>query len=122
MDFLLGNTDDGREIFFRADTQELQLLQEFETFANLLALITEVYRGSQLKSFISIDNEDFYELEGSVRKGVSIIKINSNDDSKVQPVLCRKVKISYRDSSKQLCRINQFSIIYIPTAMDEPKE
>ena len=122
MDFLSGFTDDGQEIFFRIDTQELQLLQEFETFVNPLAVITEVVRGSQMKCYISIDKDDFYPIEGMVGKGVSALKVNSRDPTKTQPVIGRKIKLSYRDSSKQRCRINQFAVVYKPTSMDEPIE
>lgn len=122
MDILSGNTDDGDEIFFRVDTQEIQLLKEFETFSNPLAVVTEIYRGTQMRCFVSCDKDDFYELDGTIKKGVSIVKVNSRDTSQKKPVLCRKIKLSYRDSSKQLCRINQFAIVYIPTTMDEPSE
>lgn len=122
MDFLTGFLDDGTEIFFRVDSQELQLIQEFETFATPLAIVTEVYRGSQIKCFVTVDRDDPYELEGMVSKGVSIIKVNSRDATKTKPVICRKIKISYRDSSRQLCRINQFAVVYMPTVMDEVSE
>ena len=122
MDFLSGSTDDGQEIFFRADTQELQLLSEFETFANPLAIITEVSRGTQIKCYISVDRDDFYPVEGTVSKGVSTLKVTSRDPARMQPVIARKIKISYRDSSKQRCRLNQFAVIFKPTLMDEPPE
>lgn len=122
MDMLTGTLDDGKEIFFRADTQELQFVREIEVFANPLSVITEVYRGSQMKCLISVDREPFYELAGTVKKGVSILKVNSEDAEKTKPVLCRKIRISYRDASKQLCRINQCAITYVPTTMTEPSE
>jgi hypothetical protein len=120
--FLDGDTDEGSEIFMRFDTQEIQLLREFETHASPLAVVSEVYRGSQVKCFVSLDKEPFYELEGTATKGVSILKVHSHDRQKVSPVLCRKMKLSYRDSSKQRCRINQVAIVYAPTTVDEPAE
>jgi hypothetical protein len=122
VDFLSGNTDDGQEIFFRIDTQELQLLKEVETFSSLLAVITEVQRGSQMKCFVSADKGTFYELNGSIKKGVTIQKVNSEGAEKKEPIIARKVKLSYRDSSKQRCRISQVAIIYVPTTVDEPTE
>ena len=120
MSFLEGNTDDGREIFFRADTQELQLLKEFETYVNPLALVVEVLRGAQMKCYISPDKEDFYELNQPPQKGISIIKVNNRSKNDRNPVICHKIKVSFRDSSKQRCRLGQFAIVYLPTTMVEP--
>lgn len=120
--FLEGNTDEDSEIFMRFDTQEIQLLREFETYANPLAVITEMYRGTQTKCFVSLDREPFYELEGTVTKGVSSLKVHNKDRTKNSPVPTRKIKLSFRDSSKQRCRIVQTAIVYSPTTMDEPSE
>ncbi len=117
LSFLEGDTDEGAEIFMRVDTQEIQLLREFETHATPLALVTEMYRGSQVKAFVSLDKERFYELEGTATKGASILKIHGPDKKQNSPI-CRKIKVSYRDSSKQRCRINQFALIYTPTTID----
>lgn len=117
MEFLTGTLDDGTEIFFRVDTQELQLLQEFETYVNLTGVSTDIYRGSQLKCFASLDKGDFYELKGTIGKGISVIKFNPDGDEKQTPPMCRKVKLSYRDSSKQLCRINQLALAYSPSTI-----
>jgi hypothetical protein len=122
MNFLSGFTDDGSEIFFRADTQDLQLIQEFEVFSNPKTLVTEVQRGSQMRCFVSINKEDFYEIDGTATKGVSILKINSRDETRTKPVHARRIKISYRDSSRQRCRISQTAITYIPTTLEEPSE
>lgn len=116
------NTDDGAEIFFRADTQELQLIKEFEVYGALLSVVTETERGTSLDIFVGLDDAEFYEIEGTVTKGFSILKINSEDASKTKPVLCRKVRISYRDSSKQICRISQMAVVYLPTTMDTVPE
>lgn len=120
--FLNGNTDDGDEIFLRVDTQELQFTQEFEMYSNPIAVVIETQRGTQMKCFISVDKSDFYELKGTIKKGVSILKINSEDEAKTKPTVCRKIKLSFRDSSKQLCRLTQFAVIYLPTTMSEPTE
>lgn len=116
--FLTGDTDEGSEIFMRFDTQEIQLLKEFETHVSLLAIVTEVYRGSQLKAFVSLDRDQEYELKGTANKGTSILKIHNKDNKVISPPLCRKIKVSYRDSSKQRCRINQMAIVYTPTTID----
>jgi hypothetical protein len=118
-EFLIGNTDDGREIFFRADTQNMQMNPQFETFSNPMAIATKLQRGTMVKCFVSLDEGDFYEVAGTVTKGVSIVKIHSKDlKSLPTPPNAREIKISWRDSSKQLCRILQTSIIFIPGTMD----
>lgn len=120
--FLEGDTDDGAEIFMRFDTQEFQMLKEFEHYALPIAIASEVYRGSQMKCYVSLDREPFYELQGTVTKGVSVLKVHSNTPTKGNPRPCRKMKLSYRDSSKQRCRLNQLAIIYAPTTMDTKPE
>ena len=122
LSFLEGDTDEDAEIFMRVDTQEFQLLKEFETHATPLAVVTEVYRGSQVKVYVSLDKDRFYELEGTAVKGVSILKVHSADKKQQLSPICRKIKVSYRDSSKQRCRINQFALVYIPTTIDQPTE
>lgn len=122
LSFLEGDTDESAEIFMRFDTQEIQLLKEFETNATPIALVTEVYRGSQAKAFVSLDKNQFYELEGTATKGISILKVHGPDKKQLNSPICRKIKISYRDSSKQRCRINQFALIYTPTTIDAPAE
>ena len=71
-EFLVGNTDEGKEINFRVDTQLIQLMPEFETFANPLAVVTKLQRGTMVKCFIALGDEDFYELEGSATKARSV--------------------------------------------------
>lgn len=119
MDLLTGNTDDGEEIFFRVDTQELQLIAEIEAYSNPLALITDITRGSSTKALISIDKEDFYEIAAPIEKGVKPTKITARDQKSQAPVVARKVKLSFRDSSKQRCRINQFAVLYLPTTLED---
>jgi hypothetical protein len=117
-EFLSGNMDDSREIIMRADTQHIQLMGEFETFANPLAIVTRLQRGSLVKCFVAFGDDDFYELEGTATKGVSIIKIHSqNRDEITTPPIAREIRVSWRDSSKQLCRLTQGEIIFLPTTM-----
>ena len=119
-EFLIGNTDDGAEIFMRADTQVIQLLPNVETYAMPISVITEMDRGSLTKCFISLDKGEFYELEGEVTKGISIMKINGIDRNAVSPPLARRIQLSYRDSSKQLNKIIQSTLVYAPTNMSNP--
>lgn len=118
-EFLTGNTDDGKEIFFRADSQQIQLNSQFETFSSPIAIATRLKRGSLVKCFVALDDGDFYEIQGTTTKGVSILKIHSKDKGSIPtPPLAREVRVSWRDSSKQLCRLIQSAIIFIPGTMD----
>ena len=116
---LEGQTDEGEEIVLRVDSQTVQLLSDFELYSYPLAIVNRTQRGSQMKCFVSVDNGDFYELNGTVNKGVSIIKVHSQDKKNITtPPATRKVKISWRDSSRQLCRLMQSAIVFIPGTMD----
>lgn len=114
-EFLVGNNDDGKEIFFRADTQQLQLLPTFEVNSNPVAIATRMQRGTLVKCFVALDDDDFYEISGTVNKGVSIVKITSKDQKAIaSPPNAKEIRVSWRDSSMQLCRIIQTSIIFMP--------
>lgn len=117
-EFLTGNTDNGKEIMFRADTQQIVLMTEFETFANPLAIVTKLQRGSMVKCFVALGDDDFYELEGTVKKGVSIVKVHSKSKEIETPPIAREIRVSWRDSSKQLCRLTQGEIVFLPTTMN----
>lgn len=118
-EFLYGSTDEGESIFFRVDTQQMQMNSQFETFSNPIAVATRLQRGTLVKCFVALDDGDFYEILGTVTKGVSILKVHSRDKQAVPtPPLARDVRISWRDSSKQLCRLLQTAIIFIPGTMD----
>jgi hypothetical protein len=116
--FLSGETDDGGEVFFRIDTPHIHLQDNFEIYVTPIAIVTRTERGSSMKCFVAFDESDFYEIEGQITKGTSIIKIKDQDTLIPMPALARKVRISWRDSSKQLCRITQGAILYLPTTMD----
>jgi hypothetical protein len=118
-EFLTGNTDEGREIFFRADTQAIHLLPQFEIFSNPLSIVTKLQRGSLVKCFVALEDDNFYELQGTVTKGTSIVKIHSleNKNTSVAPI-ARQMRISWRDGSNQLCRLTQADIIFTPGTMD----
>ena len=116
-EFLVGNTDDGDEIFFRADTQEMMFMQNFENFVHPTKIVTDLDRGTLVKTFISLDGDDFYEVQGDSIKGISQLKITPRDPDDMRPVSCRKMRVSLRESSKQRCRILQMMISYIVTSM-----
>lgn len=118
-EFLVGTTDRGKEIFFRADTKAIHLVKDFEMYSNPISIINDTERGTMMKCFISVEGEQFFELEGTVNKGVSILKIESPGPNIVKPVVCRHLRISWRDSSKQLCRLLQSAIVFLPTTIEQ---
>jgi len=80
--------------------------------------MTQVHRGSLVKCYIALDDGDFYELEGNATKGVSLVKVHSQKRGEIEsPPIAREMRISWRDSSKQLCQIIEGEIVYLPTTM-----
>jgi hypothetical protein len=125
-EFLIGETDDGKEIFFRVDTNFLPLgpiiddpkKSTIELFSNPLHIVSRVHRGTEIKCFIGLDKNEFYPLEGTVSRGFPIIKIHSDGNVEPRSVLARKVRLSWRDSSKKSCRLIQAALCYRVTTMD----
>lgn len=116
-EFLSGETDDGEEIFFRIDLNRMTLNPEFEKDSVPIAIIADTERGSSMKAFVSGEegSPSFYELDGTIGKGISIIKINGRDKDRGSPVNCRLLDVSFRDASKQLCKIKRVSVVFMPT-------
>lgn len=120
-EFLNGETDDGEVIHFRVDTMKLTVQStNFEYSSKLISLLTEADRGSSLQLFVNLENnEEYYPIEGNIKKGLSVIKITGKDFDRGKPPICRLVSLSLRDSSKQLCKISRMSLIYLPTTDEE---
>ena len=128
-EFLNGETDDGNVIHFRIDTMKLTMginqnagtsTVAFEYSSKPIALLTEVERGTSMQVFANLDkNEEFYPLEGTMGKGLSVIKFKGKDEDRGKPPYCRLVSLSIRDSSKQLCKLSRMSIIYLPTTDED---
>lgn len=116
-EFLSGETDDGKNIHFRVDTMKLTIQPtNFEYLSKLIAILTEVERGTATKVFVNLENnEEYYQLEGDMAKGLSVIKVTDKDNSRGKPPVARLVSISLRDSSKQLCKISRMTISHLPT-------
>jgi hypothetical protein len=125
-EFLSGDTDDGEIIHFRIDTMKLTMGinpnggSAFEYSNKLIALHTEAERGSAIQLYVNLENEEeYYPIEGTIRKGLSVIKITDKDSSRGKPPYCRLVSLSLRDSSKQLCKMSRMSLIYVPTTDED---
>ena len=124
-EFLTGTLDDeggdDNEIYFRADTGNITLSKEFEKFCYPQKILIEVERGANMTCFISLDNEPFYELSGKIIKGISVINVTGKDGDRSSPPRCRKINISIRDYSKQICKISKTAILFKLT-MEEAQE
>lgn len=119
-EFLSGETDDGEEIFWRIDLNRLTLNPIFERINNPIAIVVDTERGSAMKAFVSTNegSPEFYELDGTIEKGISVIKIHGKDSDRGNPPSCRLLDVSLRDSSKQICKIKRASVIFLPSNMD----
>jgi len=120
-EFLSGDTDDGTEINFRIDTTKLTLQpNNFEYSSKPVALLIETERGAAIKSFVNFENdEEYYPLEGTIVKGLSVIKVGGRDNSRGVPPYARLMSVSLRDSSKQLCKVSRMAISAIPTTEED---
>ena len=120
-EFLSGETDDGNPIHFRIDTMKLTTQPtNFEYSSKLIALLTEVERGSAMQLFVNLENqEEYYPIEGTIKKGLSVIKITNKDEERGKPPVCRLVSLSIRDSSPQLCKLSRMTLITLPTTDEE---
>jgi len=109
--FLETYADDGEEIFWRIDTSELYFPTQssgwyaLENFAKPVCVIANCPRGTLAKAFVSPDGEDFFELKGTLMKGVSQIFVNAPEEQGIEPIECRKLVVSVRGSTKQPTRI-----------------
>ena len=121
LEFLSGESDNGNEIFMRADTSDLPLVGTFEKFFYPQEVLIDVGRGSNIQVFVSLDHGPFYELEGTASKGSTILKVTNKDGSRGKPPRCREIKISLRHSAKQIVRINRLAVTFNPTAEEEPQ-
>lgn len=120
-EFLYGDSDDGKEISFRVDTIKITIQPLFERSSNPIAIVSEVERGSAIQVFVNLENgEEYYPVEGSMTKGLSVIRITDKDSNRGKPPIARLISISLRDSSKQQCKISRMSLIYVPTTDEIP--
>ena len=84
-------------------------------------MIIESERGTGLKCFASLDNDEFYELKGDIKKGITTLKFNNKNEDLASPPRCRKLKLSFRDNTQSLCKMSKVAIIYA-VSMEEEEE
>ena len=119
--FLEGDTDDGKEIFFRADTQPFPIAANVEDLSNPQLVIIESERGSSMECYVSIDGEEYYPLEGQAEKGITRLKVHGRDAGVGNPPVGHYVALSFRDSSVQRCKIGRVAITFVPTGVSNPQ-
>ncbi len=119
-EFLDGtNNDCDNDIYFRIDTDNFTLSKSFEKICYPSEVIIETERGNSLQVFVSMDNEPFYQIQGEAIKGCVILKINEEDDSENSPARGRRMMLSFRDFTKNICKISRVAIIYTETSEEE---
>lgn len=117
-EFLSGVLDNDKEIDFRMDTDNITLARNFENISYPTDIVIETERGSGSQVFVSMDNKPFYQVKGDVFKGCNILKLNAkNDDGDIPR--CRRIRISIRDFTKNLCKISRIAIRYSSTLEEE---
>jgi len=124
-EFLNGDVDDrvtsDKEITMRVDTSNITLCRAFENWAYLTDVVVEVERGSAVKCFLSLDGGPWYELRGEAVKGCTVLKASARKDGDEQPLRCRRVRLSLRDSSRKRCRISRVALRYAESAEELPQ-
>lgn len=118
--FLEGDTDDGEEIFFRADTQPFPIAANVEELSNPQLVIIESERGSSMECYVSIDGDEYYPLEGQAEKGITRLKVHGKDGGAGSPPIGHYVALSFRDGSTQRCKIGRVAITFVPTGTSNP--
>lgn len=117
-----GTDDNGDPIYFRADTSNICLSKQFETISYPTEIAVELERGSQIKCLVSLDMGNYYELEGAAIKGCTVFKVTPENDAVGAVARCRNIRISFRDFSKQLCKISKAAVIYSTSAEFEQQK
>jgi hypothetical protein len=106
------------EIPINIETGNITLAKRFENFCYPKKIVVDVESGSQLKAFISMDDEDFIPIEGVGNKGAAIFKVTPISDDHGLP-RCRKVNIAFREISGRRLKISKIAIEYIESTEDD---
>lgn len=118
--FLDGTTDDGAEIVFRVDTHPFPLSANIEDISNPQLVIVESERGASMQCFISLNDQDYFQIEGKIDKGISRLPIQGRDQDRGAPPIARYMSVSFRDSSKQICKLGKVSVTFLPAGVPNP--
>jgi len=118
-EFLNSTYDDAvttdKEIPFIVTTSGITLCRSFDNYAYPKTILLEVKRGHGIKCDISLDDGDFFPLEGEAKEGVTRFPVTkrSQNDSEVK---CRTISISIREMSGSPIKISRLAIDYLETA------
>lgn len=107
------------EIPFRADTSNIMLGTSFQFISYPVEIDVEMERGQGMKCFVSLDRDDWYELEGEGGKGLTIFKVTNKNGDISKPPRCRNIRISFRHNGKQLCKISKVAILSLAVPEEE---
>jgi hypothetical protein len=112
--------NNNKEIQMRVDTDNITLSKYFEQICLVQQIIVESEKGSGTKIFISLDDDQWYEL-GEIQKGCTILKVISKNLDINAPPRCRRIRLSVRDFTKKGAKISRIAIQYV-NALDEEEE
>jgi len=114
------NVTSSKEIPMEIETDEITLAKSFEKLSYPMEIIIEAERGSGIQCFISLDGDQFYQIEGDAIKGCTILKVTNRKEGDPRPPSCRKIKLSIRDYTKKLSKITRIAIVYAETQEEVP--
>ena len=123
LEFLTGETDNNgtseKGIPMRIDLNGITLAKQFEKISNPLKMIVESEMGSGIKTFVSLDNDKYYELAGESIKGCSITEFSNKDNDRSEAPRCRILNISLRDMTNKRCKISRVAVMFKETSEEE---
>jgi hypothetical protein len=114
-------TDFGNAIPFLIESQDINLATYFENYNYPRNLITECERGSLAEGFVSIDQGRFYAVDGKIIKGANIQRIVGSGPDRSKPPRARSLKLSIRDSSRQICKFTRLAVDFTETEQNNPE-
>ncbi len=123
-EFLTGATDiqDGTTVAnipMRMDTARLYMGTQYDKIGDPLEVGIESERGSNIRCFISIEAQPFYEIPGQAGKGITILKVANVDGDATSPPRGRFIRISLRDYSNQTVKVSRIFLTHIEAAERE---
>ena len=97
------------EIPCNLTTSSILLADSFDYISYPKEIIAEIKSGNNIKCFISMDDEEFKPIGGTLRKGCNILGIGEENNEYLRG---RKIKISLREMSGHAMKVSQIGITY----------
>lgn len=109
--FFSGETDgsDLDPVYFRVDTPWLFPNSVKDRYIHPLSISAHILRGGPLKVFVSFDGDEFRELGGELKKGISTVFFDNKDEEMQR---CRKLKLSFRSMANKQIRLGWVALDY----------